>query len=202
MRAKYEADDGTLFDSEQACLAYEVPNRQLQVFVEPGYIYELALPWSEVCSHLGVSGKVMGVELLNDNRSAQIWVLSEGVWCEFSAQIFAHEAGLLTELVGKQRYYFHTLCPIQAFQRYSIKCDRIEYQCDGELWVEQRWACHQCMDKCEAQRVPYKCADEQHSLGIYAGKYCPECWDKSGYRKEGSAGFDGADYGEFYDTDY
>lgn len=39
---------------------------------------------------------------------------------------------------------------------------------------------------------------EQYSLGIYAGRYCEECWEKTGYRKEGVSGFDPMDAGEEY----
>jgi hypothetical protein len=42
----------------------------------------------------------------------------------------------------------------------------------------------------------------RYSLGIYAGHYCPDCWAKSGMRKEGREGFDSMDAGESYDPDY
>ena len=45
-------------------------------------------------------------------------------------------------------------------------------------------------------------AEERYSLGIYAGIWCDEHWDCSGYRKEGRSGFDPADAGESYEPDY
>lgn len=42
----------------------------------------------------------------------------------------------------------------------------------------------------------------RYSLGIYAGRYCDNCWDESGYRKEGPEGYDYMDAGEYYDSDY
>lgn len=42
---------------------------------------------------------------------------------------------------------------------------------------------------------------ERYSLGIYAGKYCKPCWDKSGLRKEGPEGFDPLDAGEQYEEE-
>lgn len=56
---------------------------------------------------------------------------------------------------------------------------------------------HKPSDVCHCGRAAY----EQYSLGIYAGRYCDECWDKSGYRKEGASGFDPLDAGEHYDVD-
>lgn len=67
-------------------------------------------------------------------------------------------------------------------------------------WIEPKWACHHCSDLDEYGNPtkPVKFADERYSLGIYAGKYCDECWDKSGYRKEGIEGFDPNYAGESY----
>jgi hypothetical protein len=44
--------------------------------------------------------------------------------------------------------------------------------------------------------------EERYSLGIYAGKYCDFHWLRSGYRDEGSSGFDPVDCGERYEDDY
>lgn len=44
-------------------------------------------------------------------------------------------------------------------------------------------------------------SEERYSLGIYAGIYCDECWDKSGYRKEGREGFNPLDAGEAYEAE-
>jgi hypothetical protein len=42
----------------------------------------------------------------------------------------------------------------------------------------------------------------RYSLGLPAGRKCDDCWDKSGYRKEGREGFDPTYAGERYDDDY
>ena len=44
-----------------------------------------------------------------------------------------------------------------------------------------------------------KKANDQYSLGIFAGRYCEDCWKKSGYRKEGPEGFDPMYAGESYE---
>lgn len=46
-----------------------------------------------------------------------------------------------------------------------------------------------------------KQGEERFSLGLYAGIYCDECWDKSGFREEGREGFDPMDAGEQYDPE-
>jgi len=42
----------------------------------------------------------------------------------------------------------------------------------------------------------------RYSLGLPTSYYCDECWDKSGYRKEGCEGYDYLHAGEYYDEDY
>jgi hypothetical protein len=51
---------------------------------------------------------------------------------------------------------------------------------------------------CRCQRPE---AFERFSLGIYAGVWCDQCWEESGYRKEGREGFDPLDAGEAYDEE-
>lgn len=41
----------------------------------------------------------------------------------------------------------------------------------------------------------------RYSLGIYAGRYCDDCWVSSGYRDEGPEGFDPMDAGETYEAE-
>jgi len=43
------------------------------------------------------------------------------------------------------------------------------------------------------------CVETRYSLGLYAGIWCDKCWKKSGYRKEGSEGFNPMDAGESYE---
>jgi len=70
---------------------------------------------------------------------------------------------------------------------------------DGEFWLEDRYTCHHCLEQRLYENKPPKEAEERYSLGIYAGRYCDPCWDKSGYRKEGPEGYDYLDAGEYYD---
>ncbi len=53
---------------------------------------------------------------------------------------------------------------------------------DGQTWFPERNVCHHCEDEREATGKPFRWADERHSFGIYAGRYCDECWPRSGYR--------------------
>ncbi len=55
---------------------------------------------------------------------------------------------------------------------------RLEYldESDG-TWIDERWTCRRCLD---AGVVRW--ASERYSFGCYAGKYCDQCWLKSGYR--------------------
>jgi hypothetical protein len=69
-----------------------------------------------------------------------------------------------------------------------IKCEA----CEGD----SRY--HMCCTKCSDQEN----GEARYSLGIYAGRYCDKCWDKSGFRKEGSEGYDFLDAGEYlYEED-
>ena len=63
------------------------------------------------------------------------------------------------------------------------------------LW--QEWACNGCgLTNADREGV-----EEQYSLGLYAGRYHDDCWERSGYRKDGSAGFDPDDAGEQYEAE-
>lgn len=45
-------------------------------------------------------------------------------------------------------------------------------------------------------------AYEQFSLGIFAGYWCDDCFDRcSGYRKDDASGFDPMDAGEHYEEE-
>lgn len=75
-----------------------------------------------------------------------------------------------------------------------------EYYLDEDgHWIEERWCCRRCLD----QGI-VRCADEQYSLGVYAGKYCPKCWLKSGYvdATDPDAEFDPDYAGERMEADY
>lgn len=54
---------------------------------------------------------------------------------------------------------------------------------------------------CPCCRCERKGAEERYSLGIYAGRYCDQCWKESGYRDEPASGFDPMDAGEAYESD-
>jgi hypothetical protein len=74
-------------------------------------------------------------------------------------------------------------------------CGKVTDQADLDAWFG---ACLEC-----SKYLCSKCgsveAEQRYSLGLYAGKYCEPCWDKSGYRKEGKEGFDPMDAGESYE---
>lgn len=80
----------------------------------------------------------------------------------------------------------------------------LEYNC-GEFWVGDRDVCHHCVDQCTADGSFYRESEVRTSFGIYAGKYCDECWSNSGYRDANgeSVTFDPLDAGEAYwEDDY
>ena len=53
---------------------------------------------------------------------------------------------------------------------------------DGTCWMNARDTCQHCREERESAGLPYRWADERHSFGIYAGRYCDKCWLASGYR--------------------
>ncbi len=53
---------------------------------------------------------------------------------------------------------------------------------DGQYQFSERDCCRHCREQHEQDKTPFKFADERTSFGIYAGRYCDECWLKSGYR--------------------
>ena len=73
----------------------------------------------------------------------------------------------------------------------------IEYS-DGEYWFDEPNVCRHCMDQREADGEPYRWAQLRTSFGIYAGRYCDECWPKSGFRDadDPTVSFDPVDAGE------
>lgn len=72
---------------------------------------------------------------------------------------------------------------------------------DGECWFDERHVCHHCQDEREALGKPFRWADEQYSFGIYAGRYCDDCWRNSGFRDaaDPTARFDPLDAGETFE---
>lgn len=72
-----------------------------------------------------------------------------------------------------------------------------EYLIDG-YWCHKRNVCQYCFEQRKAENKEPKWANQQYSFGIYAGRYCDECWLKSGYRDatDPNAKFDPADAGE------
>lgn len=79
-----------------------------------------------------------------------------------------------------------------------------------DVWIGD-WNTFNCSPRCchrsniREDRCP-RCGKpggriERYSLGIYAGRMCDECWDKSGYRKEGREGFNPLDAGEAYEAE-
>jgi hypothetical protein len=82
--------------------------------------------------------------------------------------------------------------------------ERTEYS-DGSVWFDEKNVCRHCLEQREVESRPYRWADEQYSFGVYAGRYCEECWPKSGFRDatDPDAEFDPMDAGEVLEaSDY
>lgn len=58
--------------------------------------------------------------------------------------------------------------------------------------------CNYCREEREAQGLPLREAWEHYSFGVYAGRYCNQCWLESGYRDatDPNAEFSELDAGE------
>jgi hypothetical protein len=69
---------------------------------------------------------------------------------------------------------------------------------DGQYKFTEQNLCQHCREKHEANLTPFKWADTRTSFGIYAGRYCDDCWKNSGYRDatDPDAVFDPMDAGE------
>jgi hypothetical protein len=52
----------------------------------------------------------------------------------------------------------------------------------GDGWVGERDVCHACMEEREQEGKPYRESETRTSFGLYAGRYCDNCWLTSGYR--------------------
>ncbi len=74
----------------------------------------------------------------------------------------------------------------------------LEYHIGDGYYVSERGVCHHCIEQQEAAGKPYRENEQRYSFGIYAGRYCDECWPKSGYRDatDPTARFDPLDAGE------
>lgn len=76
---------------------------------------------------------------------------------------------------------------------------------DGQFWFGERDVCNHCRCEREDADQPYRYADTRTSFGIYAGKYCDECWKHSGYRDatDPEAEWSSEDCGEvMYEDEY
>ncbi|MDB4778237.1 hypothetical protein OAG68_02150 [bacterium] len=89
-----------------------------------------------------------------------------------------------------------------SFQRENEHSE-IEFS-DGEFWMNERDVCQHCRDEREASSKPFRWAEQRHSFGCYAGRYCDSCWPQSGYRDaiDSTAEFSEADAGERIESDY
>jgi len=66
-------------------------------------------------------------------------------------------------------------------QKHPFQIDEDTFS-DGEYKFDVRDLCQHCREQHEQDQTPFKFADKQFSFGTYAGKYCEECWKKSGFR--------------------
>lgn len=87
--------------------------------------------------------------------------------------------------------------------KHPYRIDEDTYS-DGTYKFDTSNVCHHCREKHEMQLTPFKMADTRTSFGIYAGRYCDDCWKNSGYRDatDPDAIFDPMDAGERLDDDY
>ena len=69
---------------------------------------------------------------------------------------------------------------------------------DGDGWLVERDVCRHCLAQHEDDGTPFAFGHTRYSFGIYAGRYCDDCWPKSGYRDatDHDAKFDPLDAGE------
>lgn len=75
---------------------------------------------------------------------------------------------------------------------------------DGECCFSERNVCNHCREKHEVELTPFQWAEERHSFGYYAGRYCDQCWKNSGFRdaNDDSAEFSELDAGESLHGEY
>jgi hypothetical protein len=53
---------------------------------------------------------------------------------------------------------------------------------EGDFWVYEKCVCDHCVDQRLAAGKLLAENEERYSFGHYAGRYCHECWAKSGFR--------------------
>ena len=78
----------------------------------------------------------------------------------------------------------------------------MEYS-DGHHWMMEREVCKHCIDERDVANRPYRYGQERISFGVYAGRYCDQCWPDSGYRDatDCTAEFSEMDSGESMEED-
>jgi hypothetical protein len=66
----------------------------------------------------------------------------------------------------------------------------------------EKWTCAKCRVT-NANAANGQEVSERHSMGVYTGRYCDPCWQKSGYRdvEDPTVTFDPADAGESMDPE-
>lgn len=72
--------------------------------VIPGKIYRGIMPWSEVCLHLGVAGKVMLFEVRPDGQMVQLYHPGSTPLRPFSFPITLGEASVFSDAEGLYHY--------------------------------------------------------------------------------------------------
>jgi hypothetical protein len=85
--------------------------------------------------------------------------------------------------------------PHEAYRRSTPQGP--EYS-DGQGWFTENYVCRHCLEEQGIAGKPYRWGEVRYSFGCYAGRYCGECWPKSGYRDavDPSAEFSPDDAGE------
>ena len=72
------------------------------VTIAPGERVKVRLPWSEVCMHLGVAGRVMSVELVEGGSAVQLY---DEDGDPYSFPILPGEAGFYRDVTGTPYAY-------------------------------------------------------------------------------------------------
>ena len=71
-----------------------------RAYLQPGDVVRLRLPYSEVCVHMQVAGKPMGVQIVHEGAYPMAQLLNDD-GSRFSFPILLAEAGIQTDGVGR-----------------------------------------------------------------------------------------------------
>ncbi|MCM2392591.1 hypothetical protein [Streptomyces albipurpureus] len=93
----------------------------------PGVVFIIRLPFSEVCTHMQVAGKVMGAEIVEDGRAVQLY---DGNGNRFSVPITTNEAGIGTSL-GTGEMWSDSVFATHVFHSWTAARGKFYVYVDG-----------------------------------------------------------------------